>query len=104
MANIEMKTLTIGNQTFVVCDAEARAKVRNSAYVHSKTIADNYALYKLIAALFQKAVFTEDVSALISKLVSELKSFVEYDVIQLDNAVVIRNATTAQEGSYLLIS
>ena len=84
--------------------AEVRAKVCNSADVLGKTIADNYSLYKLITALFQKAVFTEDVSVIMSKLVSELKAFIEYDAVQLDNAVAIRNAATTQEGSVLLIS
>lgn len=60
-----MKTVTIGGTIYEIVDEQARAAPDN---LYKKIVEENYAVYEVFRELLQKAVFTEDVTALISKL------------------------------------
>lgn len=93
----EMKTLTIGGETFEVVDEKARTGLGD---VYKKVVSEDYPVFNAILALFQKAIFKEDVTELIAKLGTYMKR----DVVQLDNALIIDGATVAREGNSLIIS
>ena len=84
-----MKTVTIGGTTYEIVDEQARAAPSN---LHKKIAEENCAVYEVILELFQKAVFTEAVTALISKLalVATPQAVQQEDVLTINQARVTR--------------